>query len=117
MRFVVQTYFHIFLYDGKIELYGFQPLTVRLAFFIDMDFGNDWFMQTVNQQIIVLLNKVIIISGAVYFFCFASAVSNLTAINRIFQYPSDKRCIKQRIFAVLSLTFLDAVIVKIWLPY
>lgn len=37
---VVQTYFHIFLYDRQLEFDGFQPLSVRLAFFKDMDFGD-----------------------------------------------------------------------------
>mgnify|MGYP001638392876 FL=1 len=37
---VVQTYFHIFLYDRELEFDGFQPLSVRLPFLKDMDFGD-----------------------------------------------------------------------------
>ena len=33
---VVQTYFHIFLYDRELEFDGFQPLSVRLPFLKDM---------------------------------------------------------------------------------
>ena len=37
---VVQTYFHIFLYDRQLEFDGFQPLSVGLPFLKDMDFGD-----------------------------------------------------------------------------
>lgn len=48
-------------------------------------------VQTVHQQIIVLLHKPIIVSGAMYLFRPASAVGDLAAINRIFQYPAGSK--------------------------
>ena len=73
-------------------------------------FGNKCFVQTIDQQIVVLFNKTVIVSCAMHLFRPASAIGDLAAVNRIFQYPADKRRIKQRILAVLSLDFSNAMI-------
>ena len=43
MCITVQTHFHIFLNNRKLEFDGFEPLTVWLSFLIDMDFRNQRF--------------------------------------------------------------------------
>ena len=68
-------------------------------------FGNKCFMQTIDQQIIVLLHKSVIIPRPMHLFRSASAIGDLAAVNRIFQYPTDKSRIKQGILAVLPLDF------------
>ena len=73
-------------------------------------FGNEGFMQTIDQQIIVLLYQAIVISCTMHLFRSASAIGDLSAVNRIFQYPADKSRIKQGIFTVLSLDFPNAMI-------
>ena len=52
---------------------------------------DDPLVQTVHQQIIVLLHKPVIVPGAMYLFRPASAVGNFAAINRIFQYPAGSK--------------------------
>ena len=47
-------------------------------------FRNNSFMQAIHQQIIVLFNKVVVISGSMNLFCFSAAISNLSTIYRIF---------------------------------
>ena len=49
-----------------------------------------------------------------YLFCSPSAVSDFSAVYRIFQYSADKSRVKQRIFSILPLDFMNAVIGKIF---
>jgi len=66
-------------------------------------------MQTIYQQIIVLFYQPVIISGAMHLLRPASAIGDFPAVNRIFQNPADQRRIKQGIFPVLSLDFVNPV--------
>lgn len=76
MCIIVQTQTHIFLNNRKLEFNGFEPLTVRLPFLIDMDFRNQRFH---NLSLLLLIHDSVqlfkinqhfvdIVSGE--FFCF-----------------------------------------------
>ena len=71
-------------------------------------------MQAIHQQIIVLLHKTVIVSGTMHLFCSASAIGDFPAVNRIFQNSADQRRIKQGIFPVLPLDFVNPVGCKIF---
>lgn len=49
-----------------------------------------------------------------YLFCSSPAVSNFTTVNGIFQNSANQGCIKQRIFSILPLNFVDTVIGKVF---
>ena len=66
-------------------------------------------MQSVNQQIIVLLHQPVIISCAIHLLRPSSAIGDFPAVYRIFQNPADQRRIKQGIFPVLPLDFVNPV--------
>jgi len=66
-------------------------------------------VQSVNQQIVILLHQPVIISGTMHLFRPSSAISDFPAVNRIFQNPADQRRIKQGIFPVLPLDFVNPV--------
>ena len=71
-------------------------------------------MQSVNQQIVILFHKPEIISCAMHLLRSTSAIGNFPAVNRIFQNPADQRRIKQGIFPVLPLDFVNPVSCKIF---
>ena len=71
-------------------------------------------MQTINQQIIFLLHKSVIITSSMYLFRSSPAVSDFTAVNGVFQNSANQCCIKQRIFSILSLNLIDTVIGKVF---
>ena len=66
-------------------------------------------MQSVNQQIVILFHKPVIISCAMHLLRSTSAIGDFPAVNRIFQNSADQRRIKQGIFPVLSLDFVNPV--------
>ena len=76
-------------------------------------FGNKSFVQTIDQQVIVLLHKTIIVSCTMHLFRSASAIGDLTAVHRIFQNPADEGSIKQRFLTILSLDLVNAVVGKV----
>ena len=45
MTFVVQTQIDIFFNDGQSEFDGFEPLTVRLTLWVDLNFRDQMFHQ------------------------------------------------------------------------
>ena len=71
-------------------------------------------MQSVNQQIVILLHKTVIISCAMHLLRPASTIGDFPAVNRIFQNPADQRRIKQGIFPVLPLNFVNPVGCKVF---
>ena len=71
-------------------------------------------MQSVHQQIIVLLHQPVIISGAMHLLRPTSAIGDFPAVYRIFQNPADQRRIKQGIFPVLPLDLVNPVGRKIF---
>ena len=71
-------------------------------------------MQAIHQQIIILFHQPVIISGAMHLLRPTSAIGNFPAVNRIFQNPADQRRIKQGIFPVLPLDFVNPVGRKIF---
>ena len=71
-------------------------------------------MQTIYQQIIILFHQPIIISGAMHLLRPSSAISDFPAVYRIFQNPADQRRIKQGIFPVLPLDFVNPVGCKVF---
>ena len=71
-------------------------------------------MQSVNQQIVILLHKTVIVSCSMHLLRPASAIGDFPAVNRIFQNSADQRRIKQGIFPVLPLDFVNPVGCKIF---
>lgn len=52
MCIIVQTYFHIFLNNRELEFNGFEPLSVRLAIFINLNFRDERFHYSMPFHII-----------------------------------------------------------------
>lgn len=52
MCIIVQTYFHIFLNNRELEFNGFEPLSVRLAIFINLNFRDERFHYSTPFHII-----------------------------------------------------------------
>ena len=82
--------------------------------FVPEFFRHNPLMQAVHQQIIVLLHKPVIIPGAMHLLRSASAIGDFPTVHRVFQYSPDKGRIEQRIFSVLSLDFVNTMLVKIF---
>ena len=51
-------------------------------------------MQSVNQQIVILFHKPVIISCAMHLLHSTSAIGDFPAVYRIFQNPADQRRIE-----------------------
>ena len=76
-------------------------------------FRNNWFVQTICQQVVVLLHQLVLISGAAHFFHLAAAIGNFSAVHRIFQNQPDQVCIKQGILPILPGNLADTVVFQI----
>ena len=74
----------------------------------------DTLMQPIHQQIVFLFHQAVLVSGSMHLFRFTPAIGNLPAIDWVFQNSADKGGIKQGIFPVLTLNFVNAVLLQIF---
>mgnify|MGYP000212572454 CR=1 FL=1 len=52
VSFIVQTDFHIFLHNRKLDFHRFKPLTVLLTILVNMDFGEQGFHKLSSLRLI-----------------------------------------------------------------
>ena len=82
--------------------------------FVPEFFRHDPFVLANNQQIVILLHKPVFVPGAMHLLRSASAIGDFPTVHRVFQYSPDKSRIEQRVFAVLTLDFVNTMLVKIF---
>ena len=70
-------------------------------------------MAAVDQDIIVFLNQMVVITGSMDLFSPSPPVSNLPAIYWILNDVADQSGVEERILSVLSLDFVNTLIGKI----
>ena len=75
--------------------------------------GNKCLVDTVAQEIILIPNDPIFISGAMNLFGFATTISNFATVGGIFQNLADIGCAEKLALGVLMGQFLDTVTLQI----
>ena len=76
-------------------------------------FRNNWFVQTICQQVVVRSTNLYSFLVAAHFFHLAAAIGNFSAVHRIFQNQPDQVCIKQGILPILPGNLADTVVLQI----
>ena len=77
-------------------------------------FRHDALVQAVHQQIILLWNLMVFVSGAMNLFEFAAAKGNLSAVDGIFQNGPNQCCAEKGRDAILTGKFLKTVGLQIF---
>ena len=75
--------------------------------------GNKCLVDTVAQEIILIPNDPIFVSGAVNLFGFATTISNFATVGGILQNLADIGCAEKLALGVLMGEFLDTVTLQI----
>lgn len=76
--------------------------------------GDDGLMLPIRQEIVVLVDQVVVVTGTVYFLGFSAAIGDLTAVDRISQDQANEVGVKKCVCPVLSGELADTVILQIF---
>jgi len=76
-------------------------------------FRDDAFMQAIHYQVIILLDQLVFVAGAMHLFRFTAAISDLSAVHRVLDDTANKCGIKQRILSIMTGNLMDPVIFQI----
>ena len=105
---------YVFIFPA-VDVFVFLGLCQQLHLCRLPDFfRNNWLMQPIGQQVVVLLHQLILVPCAAHFFRFAASIGNLAAVHRIFQNQANQMCVKQGIPPILPGNLADTVVFQIF---